>query len=461
MQEFGIVLSLVCLIFMAYRGFSVIFFAPVFALLAAFASGYELLPTYTEMFMPRAAGYFKSFFPVFLLGAVFGKVMEDTGLAKSIARAIVQALGVERAMYAIVLSAAILVYGGISLFVVAFAVYPFAASLFKQADIPKRLIPGTIALGSFTFAMDALPGSPQIQNIIPTKYFGTDAYAAPIAGLIGAAIIFIGGMAWLEFRRKQAARNGEGYGAHTLNEPTPSADDEKLPGIALAILPLLVVLVGNFVLTKSIATWSPAIMTRYPGAAAFSTVIGTWALIAALLLGILVALALGFSAIKQKGIAKSLNIGVMGSLLAIMNTASEVGYGNVIAMLPGFKSIAAALMSIGAGGNPLWSEAVSVTTLAGITGSGSGGLSIALETMSTQYIAWANQAGISMELLHRIGAMACGGMDTLPHNGAVITLLAICGLTHRESYKDIFAVTVLKTSTVFIVIAIVTVFGIK
>ncbi len=158
------------------------------------------------------------------------------------------------------------------------------------------------------------------------------------------------------------------------------------------------------------------------GASALAGVVGIWALIAALVLGLLLAIGIGWrNMAKSKGVAVALNAGTIGSLLAIMNTASEVGYGNVISMLPGFKSIAAFLMSIKGTGSPLLSEAISTTTLAGITGSGSGGLSIALETMSSQYLAWANQVGMSPELLHRIGAMACGGMDTLPHNGAVIT----------------------------------------
>lgn len=460
MQELGILISLLCLIFMAYRGFSVIIFAPIFAILAAMASGYDFLPTYTERFMPTAVSYIKSFFPIFLLGAIFGKVMEEGGLAKSIAKGVIHLIGHQRAIYAIVISCAILVYGGVSLFVVAFAVYPFAASLFKEANIPKRLIPGAIGFGAFTFAMDCLPGSTQIQNIIPTKYFGTTSYAAPVTGIIGGIIMFAAGMMWLEYRRKKAAKNGEGYGNHTLNEPEVR-DDEKVPDIKLALLPLIVVIGGNFVFTQIMSKWDPAIMDGIKGAASLPSVVGIWALIVSLSLGILLAMAIGWGNMKRhKGIASAINAGAIGSLLAIMNTASEVGYGNVIASLPGFKTITAWLMSIGGSGTPLLSEAVSVSVLSGLTGSGSGGLSITLETMGSQYLAWAVQSGISPELLHRIGAMACGSMDTLPHNGAVITLLAICGLTHRQAYADIFAITILKTVVCYIMVAIVAIFGI-
>lgn len=458
MEVMGIVLSLFLLMYMAYLGFSVILFAPVFALLAAVLQGMPIMPSYTELFMAKAVGYVKIYFPIFLLGAVFGKVMEDTLLAKGISRAIMSKLGMRRAILAVVLSCAVLTYGGVSLFVVVFAVYPFAAALFKEANIPKRLIPGTIALGSFTATMDAFPGSPQIQNIIPTNFYGTTGYAAPIAGLVGGTMIFIFGMLWLEWRRRRAFDKGEGYGDHTLNEPAPASEDQALPKWYIGVLPLATVLVINYFLSR-VYTWDPNGLAALAGmklalmAPAVKNVIGIWSLIIALVVGIVLALALGFKNIpKGGGLQKALNVGAIGSLLAIMNTASEVGYGNVIASLPGFKSIASALLGIKIGGTPLVSEAISVTTLAGITGSASGGMSIALDLMSKDWLAWANSIGMSPEILHRIASMASGGCDTLPHNGAVITLLAVCGLTHKKSYPDIGMMTLIKTLGVFVVI---------
>ncbi|EGO61815.1 GntP family permease [Acetonema longum] len=458
METLGILLSLFLLMFFAYRGFSVILFAPIFALMAAAMSGLSIMPAYTELFMAKAVVYVKSFFPIFMLGAVFGKVMEDTGLAKGIAAAIIKGLGKERAMLSVVLACAVLTYGGISLFVVVFAVYPFASALFREANIPKRLIPGTVALGAFTFTMDSFPGTPQIQNIIPTNFFGTTIYAAPILGIIGGLIIFAGGLYWLENRRKAAAAAGEGYGNH--NEAVQEKREEAaLPAWYLSVLPLVTVLVVNFVMTN-LFVWNPNLLQPFAAmdlpliAASVKNVISIWALIIALVCGIVVAIALGITRLPKGGLAKALNAGAIGSLLAIMNTASEVGYGNIIAALPGFKAISDALMGIKIGGTPLVSEAVTVTTLAGITGSASGGMSIALDLMAKDWLAWANQIGLSPEVLHRVASMASGGMDTLPHNGAVITLLAVCGLTHRESYPDIFVVTILKTMTVFIIIAL-------
>lgn len=457
MEVLGILLSLVLLMYFAYRGFSVILFAPVFALLAAISQGLSPMPAYTELFMAKAVTYVKSFFPVFMLGAVFGKVMEETGLAKAIAHKILHTLGRERAILAVVLACNVLTYGGVSLFVVVFAVYPFAAALFKEAQIPKRLIPGCVALGSFTYTMDALPGTPQIQNIIPANFYGTNIYAAPILGFIGTICIFAGGMWYLSWRLKSAQAAGEGYGDHTTNEPVIS--DMKLPDWRIALLPLLAVLVINLVMTRF--DWSPTMLAPFQAmklplmVPAVKNVIAIWSLIVALVVGICLAVVIGYKNLpKGGGLQKALNAGAIGSLLAIMNTASEVGYGNVIASLPGFKDIAIALLSIKIGGTPLVSEAVTVTTLAGITGSASGGMSIALDLMAKDWLLWANQIGLSPEVLHRVASMASGGMDTLPHNGAVITLLAVCGLTHKHSYPDIFAITVLKTATAFFIIFI-------
>ena len=445
----AIVVSLGLLMAIAYRGYPVVVFAPVCAAVAVAVSGGMVLPAYTETFMAGAADYVRAFFPVFLLGAVFGKLMETTGGAAAVAAAVVRAVGARQAIPAVVLACAALTYGGVSLFVVAFAVYPPGASLFRAAGVPKRLLPGAIALGAFTFTMDALPGTPQIQNLIPTRFFGTDAYAAPGLGALGGAMVLVGGLLWLERRRARAARAGEGYGEGHRNEPEgpPTAD---LPRLGLAVLPLLVVLAVNFALSRT--SWSVAAWYRddllhrdFPALDA-RTAAPTWALIVALCAGIAATLALNPRR-SRGGLAASLSAATSGALLAIFNTASEVGYGSVIKTLPGFRVIRGSVLGLSR--HVLISEAVSVNVLAGITGSASGGLSIALQVMGRAYLDEARAQGVSPERLHRIASMASGGMDTLPHNGAVITLLAITGLTHRQAYVDIFAITVIKTLTVF------------
>lgn len=450
--------ALAFLMLAAYRGYSVILFAPVAAMGAVLLTDpHAVGPVFSGLFMEKMAGFLKLYFPVFLLGAIFGKLIEISGFARAIVASSIALLGAERAMLAIVLVAALLTYGGVSLFVVVFAVYPFAAEIFRSSNIPKRLIPATIALGAFTFTMDALPGTPQIQNIIPTTFFRTTAWAAPVLGTLGSVFILAFGMAYLDWRRRKAFASGEGYGEHHLNEPVAAADaDVKSVNPLIAVLPLVVVGVASKLLTLLIpAVYGEkfeAVLT--PGGKAVTADVGAmtaiWAVEGALLLGILVVVIFAWRAIRAK-FAEGSKDAVAGALLAGTNTASEYGFGAVIAALPGFLVISDALKGIP---NPLINEAVTVTTLAGVTGSASGGMSIALGAMADQFIAAANAAGIPLEVLHRVAAMASGGMDTLPHNGAVITLLAVTGLTHVQAYKDIFAITCIKTLAVAFVIGL-------
>ncbi|MGE8289759.1 MAG: GntP family permease [Stenotrophomonas sp.] len=461
-MSFLIVLAALCfLMFVAYRGYSVILFAPVAALGAVLLTDPTLVqPMFTGLFMDKMVGFLKLYFPVFVLGAVFGKLIEISGFSKSIVSATIKLVGAQRAMLSIVLVCAVLTYGGVSLFVVVFAVYPFAAELFRQSNIPKRLIPGTIALGAFSFTMDALPGTPQIQNIIPSAFFGTNSWAAPWLGVIGTVVIMLLGMSYLEWRRRTAIAKGEGYagtGEELRNEPEAFRGD-KLAHPLLAILPLILVGVSNFLFTRWIPgfygetqSFLPAVIGNpAPVVQEVSKMAAIWAVQGALLLGILSVIAFAWKPVVT-AFAEGTKSAIGGAMLASMNTASEYGFGAVIAALPGFLVVSNAL---GAIPNPLVNEAVSVTAMAGITGSASGGMSIALAAMADSFIASAHAAGIPMEVLHRVAAMASGGMDTLPHNGAVITVLAVTGLTHRQSYKDIFAITLIKTLAVFAIIAV-------
>jgi H+/gluconate symporter-like permease len=446
----AILLALGLLMAVAYRGLPVIVFAPLCALLAAGLSGLPMLPSYTELFMTGVAGFVRAFFPLFLLGAVFGKLMDASGAASAIASAMTRALGPRHAIPAVVMAGAVLTYGGVSLFVVAFAVYPLGAALFREAGIPKRLLPASIALGAFTFTMDALPGTPQVQNIIPTRVFGTDAYAAPLVGLVGGSMVLLGGLLWLERRRARAAAAGEGYGDGHRNEPE-ARPTGRMPSIGVAVLPLVMVLAANFLLSRtswSIDSWYPeaTIGAHFPGANP-RELAPTWAVIVALSAGIGATMLLNAGRLKGSWSAV-FSTATAGALPAIFNTASEVGFGTVIKSLPGFEAVRGWVLEVSR--HVLISEAVAVNVLAAITGSASGGLSIALEVMGEYYLEAARAQGISPELLHRIASMASGGMDTLPHNGAVITLLAITGLTHRQSYPDIFVITLIKTAAVFV-----------
>lgn len=437
-----IFLSLGLLMYLAYRGHSVILLAPLLAMLAVLLSGEAstMLGVYTQVFMKGLGGYIISFFPLFLLGAIFGKLMDDSGSALSISEALVNKLGKKQAVLSIVMACAILTYGGVSLFVVGFAIYPIAATLFRELDIPKRLIPGAIALGALTFTMTALPGTPAIQNAIPMPFFRTDSFAAPGLGIIGGLIMLIGGMIWLNYRTRKAINAGEGYGQHHIDN-LAVVDHSSKPSLLVSLLPIILVISINFICTKWLL---PSMDNSYLaseefGAVPLSKVLGIWAIVIALVVSCSAMILLNWK--RWKNLKESLSDGALGSLLPIFNTASEVGYGSVIATLTGFIIVKEFLLGLSPE-NPLISEAVFVNVMAGITGSASGGLSIALNTMGDNYLQLASQFGINPELMHRVASIASGGLDALPHNGAVITLLVICQLTHRESYKDIFVVAV-------------------
>ena len=437
----GILISLGLLMWLAYRGVNVLLIAPPLALLAVLMDGdTRVLAVYTQVFMTGLGGFLIKYFPLFLLGAIFGRLMNDSGSADAIAHAIANRLGSRHAILAIVLATGVLTYGGVSVFVVAFAVYPVASALFRHANVPRRLIPGALALGAATFTMTALPGTPSIQNAIPMPYFGTDLYAAPGLGMIAGLVMLGFGMAWLSRRSRMAGGAGEGYGVAPPETAgvTPLGDR---PSVMAALTPLVIVVLVNYAFTRFVI---PSMNTAYLaeprfGSVKLDEVRGLWSLIAALSLAIAAALILHRGRFRDP--RASLNHGTMSSLLPVFNTASEVGYGTVIASLAGFVFIRNGMLGI-APGSPLISEALVVNVLAGITGSASGGLSIALSAMGSTFRSAGAAAGLSPELLHRVASISSGGLDSLPHNGAVITLLAICQLTHRESYKDIFMVSV-------------------
>ncbi|MBT9154993.1 MAG: hypothetical protein DDT39_01683 [Firmicutes bacterium] len=407
----GLILGLGLLMFLAYRGMSIIWIAPLCALVVAIFGGLPLLDTYTRTYMEGFVGFTRSWFPVFMLGAIFGKIMEETGMAQAVAHWFVQILGKQRAILAVVAGCAILTYGGVSLFVVVFAMYPLALALFREANISRKLIPGCIALGSFTFTMTALPGTPQIQNLIPMEFFKTQATAAPIMGIGAALVLMFGGYFYMIWKERRLTAAGDVFTEG--KDSVKGIDATKLPNPYLSFLPLI-----------TVAATLNLPFIKFPP-------------ILALLSGIVVAIAINPSIFKK--LVPTINAGANASLIAIINTSAAVGFGMVVRAVPAFKALTDALMELG--GNPLISIAVVVNALAGATGSASGGLAIALRALGAEYMAIAQATGISPEAFHRIASLSSGGLDTLPHNGAVLTLLAVTGLTHKESYLDIAVVS--------------------
>ncbi len=479
-----LVIVLACLgllMFLAFRGITLILLAPGAALLAAvLTGGLPVLAAYTQVFMSSTGDFIVAFFPLFMLGAIFGKLMDDSGSARSIARSVSNWLGPERAIVSVVLCCAALTYGGVSAFVVAFAIFPVASALFRTADIPKRLIPATLALGAFSFTMSALPGTPAIQNAIPMPFFGTTAFAAPGLGIIAAIIMFVLGIVWLNHRAGRARAAGEGYGDHAdnlpardvplrehaqgrgfdINElPAEPAEDGNTPPFLLAVLPVIVVIVANFAFVEILVPMMDTTFLAEPrfGATTIESVRGVWAVIFALFVAI-VLLILG-NWRRLTDLRASLDQGTDASVLPIFNTASLVGFGAVIAALPVFEQISEAFLSFG-GDNALVAVAVSVTALSALTGSASGGMSIALDALGPAFIELSAATGMSLEAMHRVTTVASGTLDALPHNGAVITLLTVCGLTHRESYGDIFVATIVGPMVALVaIIVIASLFG--
>lgn len=410
----GIIIGLALLMYLAYRGMSIIWIAPICAGIVALTGGLNLIEAYREAYMGGFVGFTKSWFPVFMLGAIFGKIMDDSGAARAVAHWITAKIGTKRAIFAVVMGCAVLTYGGVSLFVVVFAMYPLALALFREANLSRKLIPGSIALGSFTFTMTAIPGTPQIQNLIPMQYYGTTPTAAPIMGLAGALVMLGVGMVWMTYAERKLTAAGEGF--TEPSEKLAEIDVTGLPNPVLSALPLVAVIV--------ILNVVPMIIDRDVD------------IIIALIAGILLAIALNYNRLTEK--VKTINAGASGSVLAIINTSAAVGFGAVVRAVPGFETLTDLVMGIP--GNPLVSQAVSVNILAGATGSASGGMGIALAALGERYMEIAVATGISPEAFHRVASLSSGGLDTLPHNGAVLTLLAVTAMTHKDSYKDIFMV---------------------
>jgi H+/gluconate symporter-like permease len=411
----GLIGGLLLLTTLALRGWNLFIAAPLCALIVGLTGGIPVFPgegerAFVTTYMDGFASFVSAWFLMFLLGSLFGKFMEDTGSADSLARWIVQQLGMQHAVVAVVIACAILTYGGVSVFIVAFSVYPMALGLFKDANLPRRFIPAALAFGSVTFTMTSA-GSPEIQNWIPIKYLGTSPYAAWQVSLIVAIFMAAAGFWWLKRMVNKAVANGE----HFEHRPgDPEIPERDYPHPATGMLPLLVVLGIAFFFHDSLAQY---------------------ALILALGGGCLAIIAINFRHFHD--MSRAINEGTTGALIAIGNTSAVVGFGTVAKVSPAFAVAVSAMTGIP--GNELIGAAIAVTVIAGLTGSASGGLSIALPVLAPYYA----ETNVNPEQLHRISSIASGALDSLPHNGYVVTTVrAICRETHRSAYGPIAALTV-------------------
>jgi H+/gluconate symporter-like permease len=472
----GILVALGVLIWAAYRGWSVLLLAPICALIAAQVAGEPLLANWTQIFMTNAAGFVAQFFPIFLLGALFGKLMEASGSIEVIAAWLVKQLGERRAILAIVLAGAFVTYGGVSLFVAFFVLAPMSHALFRAANIPHRLMPAAIALGTSTFTMSAMPGTPAIQNAIPMPFFGTNPFAAPGLGLIASAIMLGLGLWWLQWAESRARRAGEGYRYEGVAGPAAAIESDlvreratvahefdpseirrgghttTLPPVAIAASPLFAVIAVNLVMSFAVLPRLDAAFLKEPrwGSTSLTAVSGVWSVIVALTAANLVLIAINSRRLPK--LRETVDAGVNAAALPILSVASLVGFGAVVAALPAFEVVKTWVLSIE--GGPLVSLAIATNILAALTGSASGGLTIALDALAPTYMQIAAQTGLDPALMHRVAVIGAGTLDSLPHNGAVVTLLAVCGTTHREGYFHVVMAAIVSALVALVVVIV-------
>lgn len=475
----GILLGLALLMWLAYRGWSVLLVSPLAALIAAVFSGEPLLAHWTQTFMGGAARFVAQWFPMFLLGGLFGKLMGDSGSISTIAQYLTNKLGTRRTILAVVIASAIVTYGGVSVFVAFFVLAPMAHEMFRAANLPPRLLPATIGLGAFTFTMSVMPGTPSVNNAIPMPYFGTTTFAAPGLSLIASAIIFVFGMWWLGRVEAAARKAGEGYGGEAGMAPVidemvreqaaPAGDfdpaelphgkpTEKAPPFALAVLPLVVVIVTNFLMSLVVFPRLDFsfLSEEQWGGTTIGAVSGVWSVIVALAAANLTVILVNFRRLPSP--RESLDAGANSAALPMLMIASLVGFGAVVAALPAFALVRDAVFSIY--GGPLVSLAVSMNVLAGLTGTASGGMAIVLNAFGDDFMRLAAEHRIDPDLMHRITTISAGTLDALPHNGTVLLLLQISGLTHRESYLDMVMTVIVSCIIALVAVLILgSVFG--
>jgi H+/gluconate symporter-like permease len=429
----GVLAAIALVIFLAFKGWNIIAASLLCSLVVILTNNAEIWPSISGSYAEGFTYFIGAFFLIFFFGSLFGKAMGDSGSANAISHKLLSVFGARRALLVIILSTATLTYGGVSVFVVVFTIYPIAAVLFKEADLPKRLIVGAIALGAGTFSMTALPGTPAIQNLIPAQVIGTLPTAAPVLGVVASIIMFSLGYWYLSWQSRVAKRNEEFFvpGPNDDMDRMSLADPSALPDWRLALLPLVCV-IGLILTLKKLDP--------------------IYAVTIALAAGTALTMILCWNRIADP--VKTLNEGISQSLLALLNTAAIVGFGFVVKNVAAFKSFVDFAVSLPF--PPLVSAACAVNLMAGITGSASGGLTIFMKTMGPEYM----KMGIAPDVLHRICSVASGGLDSLPHSGAVITLLLVMGVTHKEGYKDLGVVTVAFPLVATVVIILLALMGV-
>ena len=413
-----ILVGLALLLVLTLKKVPVVYAAAISVIFIALFSRLPVVSTMTGDYMTGFANFVKSSWLMLLLGAILSKVMDITGAARSIASFIIGKLGVKFAIPAIVIAGGLLTYGGVSAMVSCFALYPITLAVFREADMPRKLIHATIGAGIFTW-VTMLPGNPQVQNIIPSSFLPTNAMAAPVVGVVCGVFTLALILVYLMWESNRARKNGEGFIVDEETSKVLAKTDEmeangKLPNVVLAILPIVCVAVVLNVLKQDISV--------------------------ALLSGIVLCCILFFKNIT--GVQKLLTDAVSSAAVTTINASAIVAIGSVVKAAPGFNQIVNGILNFStSGGNPLIIFGIATTLLCGLNASGMGGLSTTLSVLAEPFMAM----GVNPAIMHRIGVIASVGIDSLPHSGGIVAVLAISGVSYKEGYKYLFVVTVVIT----------------
>ena len=410
-----ILVGLALLLVLTLKKVPVVYAAAISVIFIALFSRLPVVSTMTGDYMTGFANFVKSSWLMLLLGAILSKVMDITGAARSIASFIIGKLGVKFAIPAIVIAGGLLTYGGVSAMVSCFALYPITLAVFREADMPRKLIPATIGAGIFTW-VTMLPGNPQVQNIIPSSFLPTNAMAAPVVGVVCGVFTLALILVYLMWESNRARKNGEGFEetSKVLAKTDEMEANGKLPNVVLAILPIVCVAVVLNVLKQDISV--------------------------ALLSGIVLCCILFFKNIT--GVQKLLTDAVSSAAVTTINASAIVAIGSVVKAAPGFNQIVNGILNFStSGGNPLIIFGIATTLLCGLNASGMGGLSTTLSVLAEPFMAM----GVNPAIMHRIGVIASVGLDSLPHSGGIVAVLAISGVSYKEGYKYLFVVTVVIT----------------
>lgn len=402
----GIIVSLVLLMILIMKGVNIFIISFLAATIVALTSNLNLYDALKDTFVGGFVNFFKANYLIFLTGVLMGKAMEITNAAKAIARMIVKLFGKKWALLSVPLSCTIMAFGGVSTFVVGFAVFPIGLEIFREADIPRRYMPAAICFGS---AAVYFPGAPLIHNAIVANQFDVSLSAGAVVGWISGIVVYVIGIIWLFALVRKSKKNGEHFKAKSMD----TFDDEaKCPNGLLALIPL----VAAVVLVNA----------------------GIVQLETGVFIGAVLAFVLFHKYYDMKDLLPSIGDACKNTIVSICNTCAVVAFGSVVAAAAGFQVLVNAMVDIP--GPPLLGVAIGTTVLAGVCGSASGGLGIAAPLLGPVYLA----KGIPAAAIARTMVVSCTALDSLPFNGFVVTITnGLCHETHKDAYPAIFRLTVI------------------